>query len=187
MTTYETISVLQSFANIMGYDAGPIDGIDGPKTSAALLELAADNPVIANKSFGFDENGKYENIGIHGALIEQLQTDSGFRDDMTARMHDILENGTREEIKAVQTLINTGLPENMQLAVDGLVGPKTMAAFEGFEGATIENATDLTLSGQFNGVKGKLHSLQSEAHHNTFGLDDSTQTPYVVGAFTPMS
>ena len=169
---HNSTAILQSFATLMGYNVGPVDGIHGAQTSAALQEMVADHPAIAHENFN---NGA--SLTMDQVLIKQLGTDEDFRNTLTQNMQNILDGGSIDEIKAVQTLINTGLPPSMHIAVDGITGPQTAAAFEGFVEATIDHPTRDTLTSKFEGAAGELYAEQSASIHQSFGLDGTAPIP----------
>ena len=71
MSTQSSISQLQQALNDKGYNAGPVDGVDGPKTQAALKQFQQSQGIAAS---GKADNQTLAALGVSGGSPASSQS-----------------------------------------------------------------------------------------------------------------
>jgi len=120
-----SVATLQQELKNLGYYHGAIDGVYGPSTTAAVKALQIDLGVTpADGRFGpktaaaLDQKQK----GKGTATVVQLQSDLTTLGYFVTRIDGVYGPATTQAVKLFQ--------QNNGLTVDGVAGPKTMAAIE---------------------------------------------------------
>lgn len=119
----KAVRQLQTLARDYGHDPGPIDGIFGPLTRAAVMELQADLGIAVDGVVG-DQTRKSLSTAVEAAAY------AGFLDPDGR----LLRSGSRgADVAGIQTLL--GLAGHDAGAADGVFGPLTGSAVLGLQRA----------------------------------------------------
>ena len=112
----------QAYLRVLGYaggeknDVGRIDGVFGPKTTAAMAQFANANKISPDDPQGLEKT--------EAALRAQATTPENLK-----RMEDILNAADpakpSQDVRAIQTILKDA---GLNVDVDGRAGPQTMAA-----------------------------------------------------------
>jgi peptidoglycan hydrolase-like protein with peptidoglycan-binding domain len=115
-----------------GFDPGPIDGIDGPKTQSALLAMQSgcrmldSIPILPVNGAHAPKDDSAVNATKVSALIQRA-TDRGSEESTESNT----ENSVRGAIKALQMrLREAGFDPGR---IDGMLGPRTIAAAQNYQ------------------------------------------------------
>src|SRR5829696_995614 len=129
---------LQSRLRTLGYDPGPIDGVFGPLTEAAVesfqraQRLATDGVVGPRTGAALRRGGPREHAGLHP--VRELQRDLravGYEPGPIDGVYGPLTEAAVERFQTAQGL-----------AVDGVAGPQTAARLEAKRAALVPEPAD---------------------------------------------
>ncbi len=120
-----SVATLQQELKNLGYYQGAIDGVYGPSTTAAVKALQIDLGVTpVDGRFGPQTAAAldHKQRGKGTATVVQLQSDLTTLGYFVTRIDGVYGPATTQAVKLFQ--------QNNGLTVDGVAGPKTMAAIE---------------------------------------------------------
>lgn len=148
---------VQAYVTALGFDAGPIDGVHGDKTTGGLYKYANAN--------GIEGYGAMSDADLRDAVLKDINLkiakDSGFRAELQGKLAGLIESGDANNIKAAQVVMNDmGIKgENGNaLAVDGIAGTQTS-----FAASALDGAGGGTLASLFQNAVGDGQRIQMEA------------------------
>lgn len=147
----------QSYLTVLGFEAGPIDGIHGNKTQTALYQYANKN--------GIENYGSLSPADLNKAVLQHIKgqladSSTDQRRDIASRVHTMLASNDPSQIKGAQTLLNEmGFKgENGQaLVVDGIAGTQT-----GFATKALENTNSTSLTAAFQNAVGTQYTVKAD-------------------------
>jgi peptidoglycan hydrolase-like protein with peptidoglycan-binding domain len=123
------VELVQNELNVRGYHAGPVDGIFGPLTRAAVLGFQEDNELTVDGIVGPETWGSLFALfapaypgflmqyGDEGMYVYIVQAQLNAHDYDTGSTDGIFGPLTRAAV--------LGFQEDHELTVDGIVGPET--------------------------------------------------------------
>jgi murein DD-endopeptidase MepM/ murein hydrolase activator NlpD len=163
---------VQALLTLSGIDAGPIDGLEGPKTRGGMYEYAVQN--------GLDEDVSVSEIHTH--MMARLESDPEFFETVkdAAIAAVVGNNDTPHNIKAAQSYFNAaGYTDDSghALAVDGVAGEKTTQALSGLtEAIQMRNSAQEELA-VFDTPDGEIVEEAVETLEENFTSDHSKLGP----------
>jgi peptidoglycan hydrolase-like protein with peptidoglycan-binding domain len=116
--TDPAVADLQSVMKRLGYYSGPIDGVYGPATSAAVTEMQKALGVTADGIFGPATDAALKGKG-HDVVV-QIQTELTRYGYYTGPIDGDYGTATKAAVEQLQ--------KDLGLTADGLVGPQTVDA-----------------------------------------------------------
>jgi peptidoglycan hydrolase-like protein with peptidoglycan-binding domain len=122
------VTELQDVMTDLGYYSGPIDGVYGPATTEGVKAMQEDLGVTADGLYGEETHNALGDKAV--SVVMEIQTVLAQYGYYEGEIDGAYGPATTEAVKAIQT--------DLGVAVDGRVGPETVAAFnEAVESGTI--------------------------------------------------
>lgn len=169
----------QAYLRVLGYtggeknDVGRIDGIFGPKTTAAMAQFANANKISPDDPQGLEKT--------EAALKAQALTPDNLK-----RMEEALNAADptkpNQDVRAIQTILKEA---GLNVAVDGRAGPQTMAALHAQQVKTgaAPQAPQAPQQDQLDRERRALLDSLSPAQKELFKTADNGHNPSVRDQF----
>lgn len=141
-TSRDVVRERQAWLNQIGIDAGPVDGIVGPRTTAAITEYQRRLGITADGIWGPITQRAHEQFcdwlasapaPTPGPAPDPGVDLAGIAAAINAAKAQVLRNGARgDAVRVLQSLLNNA---GAGIAVDGVFGPQTEGAVRAFQGS----------------------------------------------------
>ena len=122
------VKTLQTMLNELGYDCGNVDGIFGSKTQAAVIAFQKANGLAVDGIVGPETWGELSGTGVASVAAVSVETVT-----ISSNMPLITTGNSGDTVKTLQAKLNE-LGYDCG-TVDGIYGPKTLAAVKAYQTA----------------------------------------------------